>query len=109
MVPGIYADDCLSNVTIHGNVLTGRNGSNTLLTHGGNNVAISDNLIDLATYGQSIAVWQTSDGAGCAAGAMTNDSFTHNVVISAGGGGGYALLSGVPSSAPTIMENAYWN
>lgn len=104
----IYADDCLSNVIATANVLTGRNGSNTVLTHGGNNVRFIANLTDLSTYMQSIAAYQVSDGQGCSAGTMSGNQYSNSIIIGAGGGGGYALLSGTPQDVPVITGNAYW-
>lgn len=105
----LYADDCTSNLTASGNVLTGRNGSNTVLVHGGNDVHLLGNLTDLTSYKQSIAAFQTSSGPGCSSGKMSGNEYENNVVIGGGGGGGYQLLSGSPMNAPTIANNAYHN
>src|SRR6202035_3749485 len=64
----VYLDDCMSNVSVTQNVLTGRNGSNTAHIHGGNNDVFSGNLTDLSTLGQKVLALQTSSGTGCAAG-----------------------------------------
>ena len=105
----LYADDCTSNVTMAGNVITGRNGANTTMTHGGSNIHQTGNLTDLASYAQHIATFQTSGVAGCSSATMSGNEYVNNVVIGAGGGGGFALLSGSPQHAPTIASNDYWS
>jgi hypothetical protein len=105
----LYADDCTSNVTESGNVLTGRNGSNTTMVHGGSNVHQIGNLTDLASYQQHVAVFQTSGVSGCSSATMSGNEYTNNIIIGEGGGGGYALLSGTPMHAPTIANNDYYN
>lgn len=105
----LYADDCTSNVTMSGNVLTGRNGSNTTMVHGGSNVHQIGNLTDLASYQQHVAVFQTSSASGCASAVMSGNEYTSSVIIGQGGGGGYALLSGNPMNTPTIANNDYYN
>jgi hypothetical protein len=106
----LYFDDCSSNVTATGNVITGRNGSNTIMIHGGSNDAVIGNIVDLASFAQYTAVYQTSMGTGCSdTGPMVGNKLENNIVVSAGGGGGYNLLSGSPTGSPTIKGNAYWN
>ncbi len=105
---GMYNDDCTSNITETGNVLTGRNGANTVHMHGGNNIHFVDNIIDLATLGQSSAFFQTSSLSGCAAGTMSGNTFTNNILTSNGNAGGYTK-DGSPTNAPTITHNSYWN
>lgn len=105
----LYADDCTSNVTWAGNVLTGRNGANTTMVHGGSNVHQTGNLLDLASYGQRAATFQTSGVSACASAEMSGNEYENNIVISAGGGGGYGLLSGSPQHTPTITNNDYYN
>ncbi len=105
----IYPDDCTSNVVASGNVVTGRNGANTLMVHGGSNIQYLSNLIDLATYKQSAEVFQTSGVSGCSAATMSGNKAEGNVIISGGGGGGYGLLSGSPHNNPTISANDYHN
>ncbi len=105
----LYADDCTSNVTMAGNVITGRNGANTTMTHGGSNIHQTGNLTDLASYAQHVATFQTSGVSGCSNAAMSGNEYVNNVVIGAGGGGGFALLSGSPQHAPTIANNDYWS
>jgi parallel beta helix pectate lyase-like protein len=105
----LYADDCTSNVTASGNVLTGRNGSNTSMVHGGSNVHQVGNLTDLATFQQHVATFQTSGVSGCSSATMSGNEYENNIIIGAGGGGGYALLSGSPMHAPTITSNDYYN
>ena len=104
----LYADDCTSNVVESGNVLSGRNGANTTLVHGGSNVHQTGNLTDLASYGQRIATFQTSSVSGCESATMSGNEYENNVVIGAGGGG-YALLSGSPKHTPTIVNNDYFS
>lgn len=105
----VYMDDCVSNTTVTGNILTGRNGSNTIHVHGGSTNHITGNLTDLATLQQDNFVVQTSDVSGCVNHTMSGNTYQHNIVISGGGGGGYSLLSGTPGNAPAIAHNSYWN
>jgi hypothetical protein len=105
----VYLDDCTSNATVTGNVLTGRNGANTSHIHGGNNDIFLRNMIDLTSYAQAIIIFQTSDGTGCSAGTMSGNEYENNVVIGEGGGGGYYILSGSPVDSPTITNNDYYN
>jgi Right handed beta helix region len=105
----LYADDCTSNVTATGNVITGRNGSNTIMLHGGSNDVFSGNITDLSIYQQSVMAFQTSNESGCSNGTMSSNMFTNNIITGAGGGGGYLLLSGSPLTPPTITDNNYYN
>jgi hypothetical protein len=102
----LYIDDCLSNVTATGNVIAGKNGGNTIMIHGGYNNVISGNLTDLSTYGNNVAALQTSS---CSDNSMSGNEYEHNIVIGAGGGGGYRIDAGVPPNAPTITGNDYYN
>jgi hypothetical protein len=102
---GVYLDDCMSNVAASGNILAGRNASDTIHIHGGNNDVFSGNLIDLATFAQKTMALQTSSGTGCPAGTMSGNKFQNDIVIS----GGYNVLSGSPVNAPKITNNAYHN
>lgn len=106
---GLYADDCLSNLTATGNIVMGNFGSQGTLTHGGNTDHFNGNIIDLTSFAQTIAAYQTSSQTGCSAGTMSGNQFEHNVVIGGGGGGGYNLLSGSPGNSPTITNNDYHN
>jgi len=103
----IYLDDCMSNVTISGNVVTGNSGGNTTHIHGGNNNVFSGNLIDLSTRGQKTIGYQTSAGTGCVAGTMSGNHFQNNIVISGGGGTGYQKISGSPVNPLLVANNAY--
>ncbi|MGH1571175.1 right-handed parallel beta-helix repeat-containing protein [Methylobacterium sp. P31] len=106
----IYADDCTSNIRISGNVIAGRNGSNTIHLHGGSNIQIVGNLTDLSRYGGAAAVFQTSSGPGCTdAGPMSGNAYTGNIIIGAGGGGGFWLLSGSPQNTPFIRSNVFFD
>lgn len=105
----LYADDCMSNVTASGNIITGKNGGNTTMIHGGNNVRYLANIIDLSTFAFKTFTVQTSSSSGCSAGTMSGNQLENNIVISGGGGGGNNLLSGSPVNAPTITGNAYHN
>jgi hypothetical protein len=104
---GIYADDCMSNMTASGNIVAGRNGSNTFITHGGNNVHYNSNIVDLATYARFNAIYQTSPGTPCVAATMSGNQYQGNIIISGGGGGDYGLLSGAPANPPAISNNVY--
>jgi hypothetical protein len=105
----LYADDCTSNVTESGNVITGRNGANTIMVHGGSNNHQTGNLTDLATFGQHVATFQTSGVSGCSSATMSGNEYENNIVIGAGGGGGFALLSGSPKNTPVIKNNDYYS
>jgi hypothetical protein len=105
----LYLDDCTSNVTLDGNVVTGRNGANTTMIHGGNNDHYIRNMIDLSSYAQNITAFQTSGGPGCSAGTMSGNEVENNIVIGRNGGGGYTKLSGSPLNPPTIVNNDYYN
>jgi hypothetical protein len=106
---GLYLDDCTSNVTESGNVVTGRNGSNTMMIHGGSNDHIVGNIVDLGTYAQHVGVLQASGASGCASAEMSGNEIENNIVIGGGGGGGYAFLSGSPQHTPTITDNDYYS
>ena len=90
-------------------MITGRNGANTTLVHGGSNVHQTGNLTDLTSYGQHVATYQTSGVAACASATMSGNEYENSIVIGEGGGGGYSLLSGTPQHAPTITNNDYYN
>jgi hypothetical protein len=102
----IYLDDCLSNATVTGNVITGTNGHNTTFIHGGMNDVYMGNIIDLTTYGQNITTMQTSQNQNC--NIMTGNAYTGNIVISQNGGGGYGYLSWPLPNFPVIANNLYY-
>lgn len=104
----LYNDDCVSNMTMTGNIVSGKSGSQGVHYHGGANIHVNHNLIDLSTFGQNIASFQTSTTSVCTT-AMNGNQFEHNIVISNGAGGGYNLLSGSPGNSPTIIDNSYFN
>jgi hypothetical protein len=106
---GVYLDDCTSNATVSGNVLTGRNGANTSHIHGGNGDTFHRNMVDLTSYAQAIIAFQTSSEPGCSAGTMAGNEYQNNVVIGGGSGGGYYVLSGSPADSPAITNNDYYN
>ncbi len=106
---GLYADDCVSNLTATGNILTGKNGYNTIMIHGGSNVHVTGNLTDLAGSNALIFTLQTSDGPGCSKATMSGNEYKNNIVIGEGRSDGYGLLSGSPLNAPSIMNNDYYN
>jgi hypothetical protein len=106
---GIYLDDCVSNVTIYGNVITGNNGSNTIHIHGGSSDVFTGNIVDLVGNAQYIMRFQVSTYMSCSAGTMSGNQFENNVVNGEGGGGGYNLNGGSPVNSPTITHNDYWN
>jgi hypothetical protein len=83
-------------------VLTGENGGNNIMIHGGSNDVFSDNLTDISTFGSvnTILRFQSSS---CSS--PTGNSFEGNIVISNGNGGGYNGISGTV----TVSNNAYWN
>jgi Right handed beta helix region len=105
----LYADDCGSNLTASGNILAGKNGSNTILIHGGNNDHFINNILDLDGFASNILTLQTSSGSGCSAGAMSGNQFENNIVIGEDSSHGYVLQSGSPTNPPTITTNDYWN
>jgi hypothetical protein len=104
---GIYLDDCLSNATVTGNVLTGTNGANTTFIHGGSNDVYMGNIIDLATYGQAISVLQTSASNTCT-NKMTGNKYVSNIIIARGGSGGYGALSWPLPALPEVENNLYY-
>jgi Right handed beta helix region len=108
---GLYADDCVSNLTMSGNVLVGRNGSNGIHLHGGSNLKVLNNIVDLGTDKHSTLIFQTSDGTGCKNAAMSGVAFQSNIVIGnwSGDGGGNGFLSGTPGNKPVISGNLYHN
>lgn len=115
---GIYLDDCLSNATVSGNIITGMSGGATTLIHGGNNDVYSGNIIDLTSYGRQLTTYLTSfacEGLGGAASPMTGNSYVGNVVIGEGGGGGYFGGTITGAAMPTIggagtgQANDYYN
>jgi hypothetical protein len=103
-----YTDDCTNNVTITGNVITGRNGSNGgNIFHGGKNIHFNNNLVDLSTFQQKIAAFQTSTL--CSDNSMVGNQIEDNVIIGTGPGNGYQLLNGSPPNIPTIINNDYFS
>jgi hypothetical protein len=105
-----YTDDCVSDVLISGNVVNGRNGSNTAnIVHGGKSVRLTNNIIDLGSGGQKIGAFQTSSAnITCPDASMSGNTVQHNIIIGTNGGGGYTLLSGSPPTAPSITTNDYF-
>jgi len=105
-----YTDDCVSNVVISGNVITGRNGSNTMnVIHGGKNVSMVNNLVDISTFQEKIAAFQTSSiNIVCPDASMSGNQIENNIIIGSGPGLGYAVLSGTPPNIPTIINNDYF-
>jgi hypothetical protein len=102
----IYLDDCLSNATVSGNVITGTNGANTTFIHGGENDVYVGNIIDLGTYGQHISGWQTSGNTNC--NVMTGNKYTGNIIVSKNGGS-FTDLSYPHTKTPTVQNNIYFS
>ena len=109
----LYADDCSSNITMSGNVLRGANGSNTIHLHGGDNLNVTNNIIDLGTNPlRSTFIFQTVDEGGCADMRMANIRTTNNIVVGnwSGPGSGSGFLDDVmPQNMPIIEANNYFN
>jgi hypothetical protein len=103
----IYLDDCLSNATVTGNVITGKNGDNTTFIHGGKNDVYMGNIVDLGTYGHVITTLQTSANPNC--NVMTGNRYSGNIIVSGGGGGYYGDLSPPLPAYPVIENNIYYN
>ncbi len=103
----IYLDDCLSNATVSGNVMTGTNGANTSFIHGGKNDVYIGNIYDLGTYGQHISVWQTSANTNC--NVMAGNKYSGNIIIGKGGIAGYSDLSYPHTVTPTVSGNLYYD
>lgn len=103
----LYADDCAGDILMNGNLLTGRNGSNTIMFHGGKNLRANNNLIDIGTLQQHLVTFQGLPS--CADTTMSGDQVENNVFVGIGPGGGYPLLSGSPTSPPTITNNDYFS
>ena len=97
---GIYLDDCASNWVVKGNVLTGNNGNNTIMYHGGFNLAVSNNLTDLDNFGNSIARFQNSGNC-----SPSSNTYQNNIVVSNGSVPGYNGFSGNVA----IANNDYFN
>jgi len=101
----MYGDECTSGLTASGNIISGRNGSNTaLLIHGGRDNHVLNNIVDLSTFQQSIMAVQSST---CTDNTMVGNQFEHNIVIGTGPGGGFNNLSGAPAF-PTTTNNDYF-
>ncbi len=105
---GGYLDDCTSNVTRSGNIITGHNGGFMLYVHGGLNNKITGNIIDFTTYQDGTNAWDRSGASGCSTGTMSGNTFQHNILISKGGGGGFPGYNS-PVNPPTIGPDSYWN
>lgn len=103
---GLYADDCAGDILMTGNVLAGRNGSNTVMFHGGKNLRFNNNLVDITTLQQHLVTFQGLPS--CTDTTMSGDQVKNNIFIGTGPGTGYPLLSGSPTSPPTITNNDYF-
>ena len=110
----INLDDGTSNVTVTGNILTGRF-LYAFGIHGGKNDTYDHNIVDLGSDGQqAIGYYQNSlDTTNTPLTAMTGNSFTGNIITSDGGGGGWqgACTPGCAGygAQPTIASNVYYN
>ena len=102
----LYLDDCTSNVTATGNIITGKNGGNTVMIHSGYNNHFTGNFTDLSTYGNNTLTVQTTS---CPNASMSGNEYEHNIVISNGAGSGYRSLSGTPPTTQTVTGNDYYN
>jgi hypothetical protein len=56
-----------------------------------------------------VAVFQTSGASGCSSATMSGNEYENSIIIGAGGGGDYALLSGSPLNSPAIKNNDYYS
>lgn len=110
----IYLDDCVSDATVSGNVLTGLTGYDAFVIHGGANNVISGNVIDLTTYGGFIGAMDNSAHT-CRSGSDTGNVWAGNLVLSKGAAGGYTAYSTTLNAQPTIggtgspPANDYYN
>lgn len=115
---GIYLDDCTSNATVSGNIITGASGGATTTLHGGSNDTLKGNIIDLSGYARQITQYVASgicNGLGGASSPMTGNSYIGNIIIGAGGGGGYFGGTITGATNPAIggsangQANDYYN
>lgn len=109
-IKGIYLDDNASNISVTGNIVTG-NATYGVQYHSGHNNHLTGNIFDLGTSGSEyLALYQNQS----AAGSMTGNTFTNNIVIggfSGSGTTGDIFYSGYGNSFayPTVRDNVYWN
>jgi hypothetical protein len=85
---GIYTDNGMSNVTITGNIVgppglavqqgSGGAGTTAFMVHGGDNVIVSGNIIDLGATSRDILFTYVNLPGGLA---MTGNTFTGNIVL----------------------------
>jgi hypothetical protein len=110
----LYLDDGTSNVTLQGNIVTGKNDF-CVQIHGGSNDIYKNNICDLqppaanqniGNTGMSILYFQnSSEGNG-----MTNDHLYNNIVIGSDPKGGYGYDGdGTAPTSPEVSNSAYRN
>jgi parallel beta-helix repeat protein len=109
---GIYLDDGTSNVTVSGNVITGRKWVG-FQVHGGQNNVFTGNIIDLQSSGkQAIGLYQSPPNSAWII-PMTRNTFTNNIVIAASASASASASAGYigyePNAPATIANNIYWN
>jgi hypothetical protein len=119
---GIYLDQATSNVTVTSNFVRqfarGDEGTTAFIADCGNNINISNNIIDLGSSAKVAPFAFLNAGSGpCTT--NTSNAFTRNIIVSdfAGnqtthyfGAGGYSYeFGGSISNLPSISNNMYFN
>jgi hypothetical protein len=79
---GIYLDDYVSNTRITSNIVYGHGTWALMMSHGGNNVTVENNIFDV-TSSTKLVLYQTCSGCpGSHDYGMANNVFTDNIVYS---------------------------
>lgn len=103
---GIYLDNGLSNAAVEGNIISGK-GTRAIMLHGGSNITVTKNIIDVGSAGDIAVLWCIAYESG----KMINNKFVNNVIISANKSEKTtkAFLKSSNVNAPVITNNVYYD
>ena len=104
----VYLDNMCSNVTVSGNIIAGE-GTSTVHIHGGKNVTITGNILDMGSTGKDVLKYGKFL-SNPASPALTDNAFYGNVILSSTTSNSAAFWRGsLATEDPQIKNNFYYN
>jgi len=103
---GIYLDDSTSGVRVIGNIVR-HVGSDAVQFHGGDNLEVRNNILDLGPGKATAALFQSAPADTGPTNTMLNDTFNQNIIYSTSTKP--KLFAYIEGGRPQISKNLYFN
>jgi len=105
----IYLDDDQSNALVENNICFGGTGNYyATLWHGGDHNTVTNNIFDLTGDSTQIIGLYQDIGTSNTNFGMSNNVFSHNIVLTNSGASLWETCCGLPVTLPTLSDNLYW-